>query len=304
MGATRPPQGDRIPLATKRKRAAAGLAADLARHKVAVIVAPLSTPAVLAAKAATTTIPIVFGVGEDPVKLGLVASLARSGGNATGINFFVAEVATKRLGLLRDLVPKASLIGFLVNPNNPAAASMPGEIKAAGHTVGQQIEVLQATTEGEIDAAFAAIAKRGARGLVIGPGPTDPIRAGLVDIIKQAAEVKLPTLGICLGYQAIGLAFGAKLVRTHPTHGKRTDIEFSASRLLPSIAGQQTVMRYHSLSLTDIDSPLRVVARTSDGIPMALEHESLSIAGFQFHPDSYGTENGRAMITSFFEGIK
>jgi anthranilate synthase/aminodeoxychorismate synthase-like glutamine amidotransferase len=140
--------------------------------------------------------------------------------------------------------------------------------------------------------------------LVIGPGPTDPIRAGIVEIVRQAAEIKLPTLGICLGHQAIGLAFGARLIRTHPVHGKRSEVVFSQSRLFPNTLGTHTVMRYHSLSLSDVKSPLRVVAQTGDGIPMAIEHESLPIAGLQFHPDSYASPTGRAMLADFFEAIR
>lgn len=140
--------------------------------------------------------------------------------------------------------------------------------------------------------------------LVIGPGPTDPIRAGLIDIVKQAATLKMPSLGICLGHQAIGLAFGAQLIRTHPVHGKRSQITFSKSRLFPYTNGTRLVMRYHSLSLADVHKPLRVVATTKDGIPMAIEHESLPLAGLQFHPDSYATDHGRQMLTDFFEAIR
>jgi putative ABC transport system substrate-binding protein len=129
------------------------LMADLVRRKVAVIAAPGFVPA-RAAKAATATIPIVFGVGEDPVRIGLVASLARPGGNATGINIFVQEVSAKRLRLLHELVPKAVRIAALVNPRNAFAESVVREVQNAAATLGLQIEILNASTIGEIDVAF------------------------------------------------------------------------------------------------------------------------------------------------------
>jgi putative ABC transport system substrate-binding protein len=123
------------------------LMADLVRRRVAIIATPGSNPAALAAKAATSAIPIVFGVGEDPVRLGLVASLAQPGGNATGINFFVAEVVAKRLGLLRELVPKAVRIAVLVNPANaPTAEATLRDIPEAARALGLQIQVLNAST--------------------------------------------------------------------------------------------------------------------------------------------------------------
>jgi putative tryptophan/tyrosine transport system substrate-binding protein len=119
------------------------LMADLVRRRVAVIATPANNLAALAAKAATTTIPIVFGFGEDPVKLGLVASLARPGGNATGFNIFASEVVAKRLGLLHDLVPKAVRIGVLVNPANvPVAEAALREIPEAARAIGLQIQVV------------------------------------------------------------------------------------------------------------------------------------------------------------------
>ena len=135
------------------------LIADLVRRQVAVIATPGALPA-LAAKAATATIPIIFSVGEDPVKLGLVASLARPGGNATGINFFNTEVMAKRLRLLHDLVPKAVRVAVLVNPANAAVAetTLRG-VKDAAPTIGLQFQVLNATTISEIDAAFATFAR-------------------------------------------------------------------------------------------------------------------------------------------------
>ena len=136
------------------------LMADLVRRQVAVIATPASVPSALAAKAATATIPIVFGVGEDPVRLGLVASLARPGGNATGINFFATEVMAKRLRLLHELVPKAVRVAVLVNPANaPIAETTLRDVQEAAPTIGLQIQILNATTIGEIDAAFATLAR-------------------------------------------------------------------------------------------------------------------------------------------------
>jgi putative ABC transport system substrate-binding protein len=136
------------------------LVAELTRRQVAVIATPGSVPASLAAKSATTTIPIVFGVAEDPVRLGLVASLARPGGNATGMNFFARELVAKRLRLLHDLVPKAVRVAVLVNPGNASSAetTLRG-VQEAAPTLGLQIQILNATTIGEIDAAFGALAR-------------------------------------------------------------------------------------------------------------------------------------------------
>jgi putative tryptophan/tyrosine transport system substrate-binding protein len=134
------------------------LLAGLVRRQVAVIATPGNVPST-AAKAATAKIPIVFGVGDDPVKLGLVASLARPGGNATGINFFAAEVVAKRLRLLHDLMPKAIRIAVLVNPENVSKTTL-REVQEAAPTIGLQIQmILNARTIGEIDAAFATLAR-------------------------------------------------------------------------------------------------------------------------------------------------
>jgi putative ABC transport system substrate-binding protein len=145
------------------------LVADLGRRRVAVIATPGRVPT-LAAKAAITTIPIVFGVGEDPVKLGLVASLARPGGNATGINFFSTEVVAKGLGLLRDLVPKAARIAVLLNPANASSAEATLlDAREAARVIGVQIQILNATTISEIDAAFATLARERPDALFVAP---------------------------------------------------------------------------------------------------------------------------------------
>ncbi len=131
------------------------LLGDLVRRQVAVIATP-GTSLALAAKAATTTIPIVFGVGEDPVKLNLVASLARPGGNATGINFFANEVVAKRLRLLHELVPKVARVAVFINPGNPSvAATTIRDVQEAAPTIGLKTQIFNTATIGEINAAFA-----------------------------------------------------------------------------------------------------------------------------------------------------
>jgi putative ABC transport system substrate-binding protein len=173
-------QSDRLP----------ALMADLVRRQVAVIATPGDVPA-LAAKAATATIPIVFGVGADPVPLGLVASLARPGGNATGINFFTQEVVAKRLGLLHDLVPKAVRVAVLVNPASASNTETTlREVQEAAPTIGLQIRILNAATIGEIDAAFAALARERSDALLVAPGAFFASRS--VQFAALAARNRIP----------------------------------------------------------------------------------------------------------------
>ena len=144
------------------------LMADLVRRQVAVIATTGNNASALAAKAATATIPIVFAVGQDPVQMGLVASLARPGGNATGINDFQSEVDAKRLRLLHDMVPKATRVAVLVDPANTATAESALQgTKDAAAIMGLQLRILNATTIGEIDAAFATLAREPADALVV-----------------------------------------------------------------------------------------------------------------------------------------
>jgi putative ABC transport system substrate-binding protein len=152
-------QFDRLPV----------LAADLARRQVAVIVATGGITSAFAARAATTIIPIVFGSGEDPVRLGLVASLARPGGNLTGINFVSTELAAKRLELLRELVPGAARVAVLVNPANATGTETTlRDVEPAARAMGLQIQVLNASTSREIDAAFATFARERPDAIFVG----------------------------------------------------------------------------------------------------------------------------------------
>src|SRR5262249_31715435 len=145
------------------------LAADLVRRQVAVIAAH-DSPSAIVAKAAITTIPIVFASGGDPVKLGLVASLNRPGGNVTGVTFVVAELAAKQLGLLHELQPGAVRVGVLVDPNYPGTASFISDVQAAASSIRKQIEVLEAPTGRDIDTAFARLAQKPIDALLVGPG--------------------------------------------------------------------------------------------------------------------------------------
>jgi putative ABC transport system substrate-binding protein len=167
------------------------LMAEFVRRRIAVIATPGSNTVALAAKAATGTIPIVFAVGDDPVKLGLVASLARPGGNATGINFFSQEVLSKRLGLLHELVPKAVRVAVLVNPTNPSSTETTlRETQEAARVLGLQILVFKASTSNEIDTAFATLVHERADALFIGPDSFFGSRR--VQFATLAARDKIP----------------------------------------------------------------------------------------------------------------
>jgi putative tryptophan/tyrosine transport system substrate-binding protein len=188
------------------------LMADLVRRHVAVIATTGNNATALAAKAATSTIPVVFAVGQDPVKLGLVASLARPGGNATGINDFLSEVDAKRLRLLHDMVPNAARVAVLVNPANiaSAAGTLQGTQEAAAAT-GLQLRVLNATTPAEIDAAFASFAQERPDALFVAADAFFSTRA--TQFITLAARDKLPATYSLRDYVIAGglMSYGADL---------------------------------------------------------------------------------------------
>ena len=187
------------------------MAADLVRRKVDVIATAGGPPTVLAVKNATSTIPIVFVIGTDPVGLGLVASLARPGGNLTGVSILFVELTSKRFELLSELVPEAKLMALLVNPKNQNAAQIVSDVKQAARAKGVQVETLKATTETEIDAAFASIAQLHAGGLIVGSDVFfDSQREQLVALAKQYA---VPAIYPWRETGAVGglLSYGASL---------------------------------------------------------------------------------------------
>ncbi len=167
------------------------LAADLVSRRVSVIATPGNTTAALAASSATRTIPIVFGIPDDPVKFGLAASLARPGGNATGVIFFTTELVRKRLELLHELVPSAARVAVLVNPANATnAESTVQHVKAAARAIGLRVQIVNASSGGEIDTAFAALMRERPDALFVGPDAFFNSRR--VQLASLAARYALP----------------------------------------------------------------------------------------------------------------
>jgi putative tryptophan/tyrosine transport system substrate-binding protein len=199
------------------------LATELVGRQVAVIAATGGPPSVLAAKAATTTIPIVFGVAQDPVGLGLVASLARPGSNLTGISFLNTELAAKRLELLRELVPTATRVAVLVNPTSAAnTATTLRDVEAAARAMGLQIHFLNASTSGEIDAAFATFARERLDALFVSPDPF--FRSRRVHLALSAMRHAVPTTYALRDYAEAGglMSYGTSLTDAYRQVGVYT----------------------------------------------------------------------------------
>jgi putative tryptophan/tyrosine transport system substrate-binding protein len=187
------------------------MAADLVRRKVAVLVATGGAPSVVAAKAATSTIPIVFTSGVDPIRLGLITSLSHPGGNITGVNLFLAAMESKRLGLLRALVPGVQLIAVLLNPNRPDPAEQMRQVQEAAATVGQQTHILLASNASAIDAAFATAVQLRAGAMLVG---SDPFFNSQRDkIIALAARHTIPAIYEQREYALVGglMSYGTNL---------------------------------------------------------------------------------------------
>jgi len=195
------------------------LAAELVRRQVAVLVATGGPGAALAAKAATSTIPIVFTTGSDPVQFGLVASLGHPGGNATGVTIFTVDLVAKRMELLRELVPKANVIAFISNPNTPYAESEAGKAQEAARSFGQQLHVVRAATAQEIDAAFATLVQLRAGALLIG---TDPFFSSRREqFVALAARHAVPAIFDLREFATAGglLSYGASITEAYRQAG-------------------------------------------------------------------------------------
>ena len=187
------------------------MAADLVRRN-ATVVAAFGPPAALAAKAATSSVPIVFVSGSDPVQAGLVASFNQPGGNVTGVYVLLTGLEGKRLGLLRDLVPQASLIGMLINPRSPDAEAQSRALQGAARAVGQEVLVVEASNDGEVDAAFAAVKERRAGALVVAADVFFTARRER--IVALAARYAIPTIYELREFVVVGglMSYGTSLV--------------------------------------------------------------------------------------------
>ena len=198
------------------------LAADLVRRRVAVIVAPGSAPAALAVKAATKTIPIVFSTNGDPVKLGLVASLNRPGGNITGVSYLNSELGAKRLELLREMVRSVDLVAVLVNPASPAAESDMRDIEAAARAIGQKIRILRVNGSNEIEATFADLVEHRAGAVLVVSANVFTLGRDL--LIKLAAQNVVPVIYTSRDYVEGGglMSYGASLTDAYRLVGAYT----------------------------------------------------------------------------------
>ena len=197
------------------------MAADLVHRQVAVIVAS-ATPSAVAAKGATSTIPIIFGIGGDPVKLGLVKSVARPDGNATGINFFTNALGQKRPGLLHELVAKGAVIGFLVNPSNPNTPGDTEEAQAAAEQLGRKLVTVKASTVAEIDTAFATLVQANVGGLVVDADGFFIARR--VQITTLAARHGIPAIHPSSEFVAVGglMSYASSLPNDYRSMGNYT----------------------------------------------------------------------------------
>jgi putative tryptophan/tyrosine transport system substrate-binding protein len=235
------------------------------------VIAAASISAAVAAKAATTTIPVVFIVGDDPVRLGLVASLARPGGNLTGTNFFSVELAAKRLELLRELAPAATRIAVLVNPANPANAELTiRDVGTAANTMGSHIQILNAGSSREIDAAFASLAHGRSDALYVSTGP--PFTDRRVQLALLAARSGLPAIYGARNFAEAGglMSYGASLGEAYRQAGVYTGRILKGAK--PADLPVQAPTKYDlainlkAATAIGIEFPTTVIARADEVI--------------------------------------
>jgi putative ABC transport system substrate-binding protein len=248
------------------------LTADLIRRQVAVIVASGGRAPALAAKTATAIIPIVFGVGEDPVTLDLVASLARPGGNATGINFVNLELAAKRLGLLRELVPAAVRVAVLLNPVGAGenVGSTLRDVEAAARAIGLQVQVFNAGTSREIDAAFATLARERPDALFVGGGAFFTNRR--VQLVHGATRHAIPATYPVREYAEVGglMSYGASLTDLYRQMGVYTGKILKGAKPADLPVEQPTkfelVINHQTARTLGLDVPPSLLARADEVI--------------------------------------
>jgi putative ABC transport system substrate-binding protein len=245
------------------------MAAELVRRRVSALVA-ITTPPSLAARAATSTIPIVFAVPDDPVNLGLVASLARPGGNATGVSFLFSDLGPKQLGLLHELVPAATRIGLLVNPNNVNVESVTNDVKVAAAGLGIQIAVVQASDKRAIETAFAALVRDKVDGLLVG---TDPFFASRrLQLTTLATRHAIPAVYNGRDYAETGglMSYGTSLTEVHRQVGAYVGriLKGTAPTELPVVQSIKFdfVINLITARALGIDVPPQLLARADEVI--------------------------------------
>jgi ABC-type uncharacterized transport system substrate-binding protein len=246
------------------------LATDLVRRRVAVIATPGSPTAAVAAKSATTTIPIVFGIGSDPVKYGLVTSLNRPGGNITGVSTMNQELGPKRLGLLLELMPRATRFAVLVNPHTPSIEADITDVRAAATTLGRQVETLTANTNLDIDASFASLVQKRVDALLVSPGP--PFADRRVQLATLAVRHGVPTIYPDRLYAEAGglMSYGSNPLEMYRQAGIYTGRilkgENPADMPVLQAAKFEFVINLHTAKLLGIEVPATLLARADEVI--------------------------------------